>query len=126
MLLERLEDVAPERGLFGYLNLRQVQDKTPPFPQQDLPVVHDIEGGVDDGRRQRATVGRPDVAIVEVQATRAEDPCRGAELRAPVVQRCVDRKTPPPMHSSRRDLLGDCQEPRISSEGKFQVALVVE
>ena len=49
MVLEGGEDVAPQRGFFSGLDLRQIQHDRGARLAQPLVVVDDVEHGIDDG-----------------------------------------------------------------------------
>ena len=74
MLLERRQNVVPQCGLFGRLDLRQIQDERRPSAAQPAWLLTMYERRIDDRRREAAAVGMTDVAIVEMQAPRAENP----------------------------------------------------
>ena len=90
-------------------------------------VVDDVEHQVDDRRREAGAVGAADVAVVEMQAARAEDLGREVELLLPVAE-SIGRPKNRCAHwfISPATSLGDVQEQRIAMDRQLQVALVVE
>jgi hypothetical protein len=126
LVLQRGQDGVPERRLFGRLDLRQVGDDRRAGVAQALVVVRDEDAEVDDGGREAATVVEPDVAVVEVQAARAEDLGREVELLRPVRDdRPAEEVLRPVVHLAG-DFLGDGHEDRRAIDRELQVPLVVE
>ena len=103
MLFERGQDVVPQRGFFGGLNLGQIQDHRGPDLAQGPLIVNDVEHGVDDGCGKAGAAGVPHVAVVEMQTARPKDLGREVELLRPVVDNRAPEETLRPMvHFSPR------------------------
>src|SRR5262249_50800711 len=85
LLLQHGQNVVPQGGLFGRLDLRQVQHHRRSVASQLQVVVHDVEDRVDDGGGEPGAVLVADVAVVEVQAAGAEDLSGERELPPPVL-----------------------------------------
>src|SRR5262245_5597666 len=90
--LERAENVVPERRLLRGLDFRQIQHQRRSHFAKRPMVVDDEQGGVDD-RGREADAGKPYVAIVEVQAARAEDRRGEPQLLLPVVNQRMAEKS---------------------------------
>src|SRR5262249_19738234 len=126
VLLERGEDVAPERRLRRGLDLREVERDRGSCLPQHARVVHDVERDVDDGGGEAGAVGAADVPVVEVQPARTEDLRREVELRAPVGDGGPTEEALRPRVHLARDVFGDLHEQRTAADRQLQVPLVVE
>ena len=126
MTLERQEDVVPERGLLGRLDLGHVEDQRASLGPQHLVVVHDVERCVHDRSREVLAVAVAHMPVDQVQAAGAEDPRGEGELSAPIGDSlAAERLAGPGVHLGR-DLFGDAEEPRVGGERELEVAVIVE
>ena len=126
LTFEREEDVVPERGLLGGLDLGQVEDQRASLCPQDLVVVHDVERRVHDRRREVLAVAVSYMPVDQVQAASAEDPRGEGELCAPIRDRLASERLARPGVHLRRDAFGDVEEPRVGGERELEIAVVVE
>ena len=124
--LERRQDLVPQRGFGGGLDLRQVEDERRADAAHPLLVVDDVERDVGDGGREARAVVVLDVAVVEVEAARPEDARREVELLPPVDDRSAAEEVSGPGVHLLRDLLRRGEEHRVTVIRQLEVALVVE
>jgi len=124
--LERVEQIVPERGLFGRLDLREIEDDAAPLFTQPRMIADDVEREIDDGRAERLARRLRDVPVVEMEPARAEDARGEVELRAPVRDDLAREEIARPRVHLARDALGRRHEHVGALEGQPQVALVVE
>ena len=121
MRLERGQHLVPQRRLLGRLDLRQVEHDRCARPRAAPAwLLHHVQRGVDDRRREAAAVGVAHVAVVEVQPARAEDLGREVELRPPVVDDRPAEETARPARSSRRPRLGDVEEDAVARDRQLR------
>jgi len=126
MRFERREDVVPERGLLGRLDLGQVEHQRAALGPQRRLVVHDVDRGIDDRRGERRPGRVAHMPVDQVQAAGAEDPRGEGELGAPVGDRLAAERLARPGVHLRRDPLGDVEEPRVRGERELEVPVIVE
>jgi hypothetical protein len=124
--LQGRQDVVPERGFLGRLDLRQIEDDRTPRAEQPLVVVRHVEAGIDDRSREPGAVGVADMPVVEVLSARPEDHGREVELLLPVRNDLPAEEPLGPRVHLRRDAFGRAQEDAVSGERELQVPLVVE
>ena len=107
VLLQRGQDLVPDRGLLGGLDFRHVQRQRRRGLAERVVVVDDEEHGVDDRCGEAAAAGVAHVPIVEVKAARPEHLRCERELPPPVGNRRPAEEALGPLVHFRRDLLGD-------------------
>ncbi len=126
VVLQRRQELVPERGLFGRLYLREIEhDRRARFIEL-LIVVHYVKHDVDDGSREHESVLVPYVPVVEMKTPRPEYLRREVELLSPVHDYFAAEKSLGPFVHLSRDLLGDVHEHRVFPYREFQIPLVVE
>ncbi len=126
MTLQRVEHVAPQRRLFGRLDLRQIEDDAPALATKHGVIVRDVEREIDDGGGERLARDETHVTVVQMQAARAEDARGEIELLAPVVDDGAAEEAAGPLVDLPCHALGDGHEHAVSRIRQLQVALVVE
>ena len=126
VLLQCGEDLVPECGLLGGLDLGQVEDDRAALAAQRLVVVDHVERGIDDRGGEAGAVAVAHVAVVQVQAAGAEDAGGEVELLFPIRDGLPAEEALGPGVHLGRDVLGDAQERLLAAEGDREVALIVE
>ena len=112
---ERRQNVVPEGGFFGRLNLRQVHHDRRAGAAQPLVIVRHVHGRVHDRGRESGATSNLNVPIVEMQAARAENLRREIELTLPVGNRLPAEEPFGPLVHLAGDILGDPHEDRARS-----------
>jgi hypothetical protein len=123
---ERGDDVMPQRGFLGSLNLGQVEHQRRPTRPQSLLVVGDVAGEIDDGSGEPAAVRAAHVSIIKVQAARPEDGRRESELLSPIIDDGAAEEAVRPRVHFLGDLFGGSHEHAVSANRESQIALVVQ
>src|SRR4029434_4511687 len=126
MLLERREQVVPQRCLLGGLDLRQVEYDGCARVAQAPVIVDHIEREIDDRSGEAGAVLLAHVAIIEVQTAHAEDLGSEIELLAPVGDYRSPEKALRPLVHPGVDFFGDAQATWVFSDRELEVAPVVE
>ena len=124
--LQRREQVVPERGFFGGLNLGQVENDRRSRAAHPLVIVDDVEDDVGDRCGEARPVVMAQMPIVEVQAAGTEDPGREVELLPPVDDDPAAEESFRPGVHLGGDGLGSGQEPFVAMDGELEIALIVE
>src|SRR5580658_11193756 len=106
MLFESGEDVVPERGFLGGLNLRQIKGDGRPGACKLAAIIDDVKHQVDDGCRKAFAAGEADMPVVEVQASGTKYLCGEVQLLAPVADDRTPEEVLTPLVHLRRDLFG--------------------
>ena len=112
------QDGVPERGFLRRLDLGEIEGDGSAGVPQGLVVVHHVEHGVDDRRREAGAAFVAHVPVVEVEATGPEDPRGEVQLPPPVLDDRPAEELPRPGVHLAGNLFGDLQEQRGAGESR--------